>query len=985
MGRVYKAFDKEIKEKVALKLLSPEIATNDKMIERFRNELKLTRNVSHRNVCRMYDLNKEGTTHFITMEWVPGEDLKSSIRRIGALSIGKAIFIAKQICEGLSEAHRIGVVHRDLKPQNIMIDREGNARIMDFGIARTVESQGISEAGMMIGTPEYMSPEQVEGKEVDRRTDVYALGVVLYEMVTGEVPFHGDSVLSVAIKHKTEKPRDPRERNPQIPAALSALILKCMEKDKGKRYQRVEEIIPILNEIEKNLTTQEKAITASLYAHKTSGIRRVLRYSAFVILAAAILVAGYFALRGKIPTWLARESIPAGMSHSIAVISFENLTGEKSYDYLQEAIPNLLITSLEQSKYIHVTTWERLFDLLQQMGKKDTRVIDRDVGFELCRLDGIEAIVIGSFIKAGDMFATDVKVYDVNTKKLLKSASAKGKGVGSILEKQIDDLSKEISTGIGISERKIETAQTPIAEVTSGSLEAYNYFLRGRDDYEKFYAKDARQFLEKAIRFDPNFAQAYLYLAWTYGQLGEYGATTEAFEKAKALSGRVTDKERMYIEACYADGVEKNEDKAFAIFQEMAKKYPKEKRAHLYLGNSLWRRKLIPKAIEEFNKALELDPNYGQAMNMIAYASADSGDYEKAIDYFTRYAAISPGDANPFDSIAEIYFRMGRYDDAIAKYKEALEAKPSFGADMKIAYIYALKEDYPEAMKWLDRHIAAAPSQAIQIQGYIWKGIYFYLLGDFNAALKEFSTASTMAAKPGYEQYQGYEFLVRAYIAVEKGDFASSREYLNKLFDMQNKVEPKGSLSYKAFNRLAMGLTDLKEGKIADAKSKLAELEALVPKIDSNYQPAIKGYCESFRCELALAEGAPEKVIAELENKPAEKVPLMTFGDLISHNLLPNRDLLARAYAKKGELDKAIAEYERLTTLSPSRKERFLIYPVFHYRLAKLYEQKGLNSKAVQEYTKFLDLWKSADPGLPEPADAKKRLESLKTVASKSR
>ena len=969
MGRVYKVFDTDIKEKIALKLLRPEIALDKETIERFSNELKLARKISHRNVCRMFDLGKfEGTT-FITMEFVQGEDLKKLIRKTGQLGAGRAVSIAKQVCEGLEEAHHLGTVHRDLKPQNIMVDEDGNARIMDFGIARSLRGKGITGPGVMIGTPEYMSPEQVEGKEVDERSDIYSLGVILFELVTGHVPFEGDTPFTIGVKHKSERPRNPRELNAHVPEELSQAILRCLEKDKTKRFQTAEELRADLENVEQGLPTTERIIAQKKpFTSREITVKFNLKKLARPLLAVTVLAVSAVILWKFIP----HKKIAAGpkIENSIAVISFKNQTGDPAYDYLQEAIPNLLITNLENTGLFHVATWERMQDILKQMGVKQARLIDSDLGFELCRREGIKAIAIGSFTKAGDIFRTDVKVLDVDTKGLLRSSNIKGTGVNSIIDTQIDTLSREMSLGLGVEKGKVEAARLNIKEITTPSLQAYDYFLKGKEAFAVQYWTEAKKNMEKALEIDPAFAMAYLFLAWANEHLNDQKANKETLEKAMAFAGSASEKDRLYLEAGYANFVKGDPDKYRLLLREILQKYPKEKWAYHFLGDSYINGDAVG-AYNQYQKWLELDPQDANAINHLLLACVQLRDFKKASEYIKMHDAVAPPDSYNLWVQAFMYKRMGKLDEAIAKYKESLKINPDFDFSLqKIHRLFALKEEYEEALKWANEYVSRASTVGEKAAAYTRRGLYLYWRGSFKEAVSSFILAEKLAeeAENWAMKSTAVEGRGISYVALSELDL--SRKSFEDDVRIAEEHYPKYVPLNKAFAAWWMGNLAIKQGRIDQANTRLSEMKSFLPIVGEGWKAFVILWHDLLQGELFLAQGSLDAALS-VSQKACRP------GSLFQDDSMYYMDLLARVYAKKGEVGKAIAEYERLFKQDVSTDVTYLIHPIYHYRLGLLYERAGEGTKAKAQFEKFLDLWKDAAPGLPEVEDAKVRLKAL--------
>jgi serine/threonine protein kinase/Tfp pilus assembly protein PilF len=722
MGKVYKAHDTEIKEKVALKLLKPEIASDAKTIERFRNEIRLARKIAHRNVCRMYDLGEERGTRFITMEYVDGEDLKSTIRRIGRLPVGKSIAIAGQICEGLEEAHRMGVVHRDLKPGNIMLDKEGNARIMDFGIARSMKTKGITGAGIIIGTPEYMSPEQVEGKETDPRSDIYSLGVILYEMVTGQMLFEGDSPFTVGMKHKGEEPKNPQQLNPQVPDDLSLLILRCLEKEKNERYSNAGELRSFLEDIEKGIPMTEKTAApqktiTSKEITVTFGLKKLVFPVALIILVIATVVVWLTFFKAK------PASAPAGKP-SVAVLPFEDWSPEKDQEALCKGLAVSLITALTKLDILHVPAPTSSFSF-----EEEARNI-QEIGDKL----KVSTILEGNIQKAENRIRISARLIDVADESILWSEDYNRE------LKDVFDIQDEIALKI-VEKLKLEllgSDRERLQKRHTENVEAYNHYNQGlihwnRRTAESLYA--AIEEFQQAIEIDPDYALSYVGLADCYNLLSLYGnvSSHETFPKAKKAALRAIELDDSLGEAhnslAYVmSRYEWDQKGAEREFQRAIELNPNYATAHFWYAENLMIQGRFAEAINEVNLALELDPVSPIINSYLSMLHHYIGEPDKALQQAKKTIEMAPGFAHAHLMVSGIYVELKQFALSIEEGKKAVELAGRTPVNLSnLGYAYAVAGMEEEARKILDE--LSVVSETEYVPAY-WIAVIYSGLND---------------------------------------------------------------------------------------------------------------------------------------------------------------------------------------------------------------------------------------------------------------
>ena len=952
MGRVYKVQDTKIGEKIALKLIRPEAGLDKKSIDRFSNELKLARKIRHKNVCQMFDLGEDQGTQYITMEYVHGEDLKQLIRKVGRLSPGQAVGIARQVCDGLEEAHKQGVVHRDLKPQNIMVDQDGKARIMDFGIARSLSGKSMTGAGVMIGTPEYMSPEQVEGKDVDQRSDIYSLGIILYEMVAGRLPFIGDTPISIAHKQKYESPEDPKKLNTQVSDDLARVILKCLAKDEGMRFQSAAELGSELGRIEAGLPTTDRLVAE----RKTATSREItLKFTPKKLLAPGIaflaLISAGIILWRVIPSKKLAPSPSASGQPTIAVLYFENNSGDPKLDNWRDGLAILLIADLQQSRYIRVVAGDEMYTVLKRLGLADARKYSSEDIEKIAAQTRASYILRGNYFKAGESLVVTASLQKPGAGESPSALRIEAHDDKDIIVK-IDVLTRQVKAGLNLTSAQISSdVEKEASKVTTSSPEALKYFIEGRRLFDETKYDQAIAYMEKAVEIDPEFAMAYAAMASAHSNLDHDAESRKYFNKARELSTRLPDNERLLIEGRSFWG---DEDYARAIdtFETLLKTYPGNNAGRGWLALAYLKAGDIGKAIEQ----QEIVVRTGRtplSVQMLANFYGAKGLYQKMEDICRSFLQEVENNGWVRQSFFYSYLCRRQFDLALAEAEKLNLLAFQWAKDAKGTVLFC-KDDFAGAEK-------------IFVDNYWWKRNLLLARGKVHETIELIQR--DLDKSKGDKEIEAGALSELSFNLFKNGLYEKAYQALVQCQKLRDDLRAKSGLPYLPSQQKddlsSIGVVQAEIGLFDEARKQAEGLKTLIEK------GVNKTELRNYEYILGLIEFRKKNYpqAADLFGRACGRLDFE--GDAAFF------DSLARALYESGDLDKASKEFEKITLLTTGRLIHGDIYARAFYMLGKIAEQQGDKARAGQNYRKFLDLWKDADPGLSEVPDAKARLAAL--------
>jgi serine/threonine protein kinase/tetratricopeptide (TPR) repeat protein len=615
MGVVYEAEDIRLNRRVALKFLPENLTHDPRALQRFKREAYAASSLNHASICTIYEVEEQDGQPVIVMELLEGESLKERIHK-GPVSLEELLDLGIQTSDALAAAHAKGIIHRDIKPANIFVASSERVKILDFGLAKAIpghrpevepDEESLTADGVVPGTTAYMSPEQVRGEEIDTRSDLFSLGVVLYEAATGKRPFLGKNRVLMMNAILNEKPATPSRVNEELPAAMDAIIVKALAKDREQRYQQASEIRADLRGLKRE--TDSGRVMTSAKPVPATGFAR--RWKALVPAAAVLVLSlGGYSYFHRTPKLTDKDTI--------MLADFTNTTGDAVFDgTLQQG----MAVQLEQSPFLSLVSEQRIQQTLKLMGHASDTRLTPEIAREVCERTASAAVLDGSIANLGSQYVLGLRAKNCRTGEILDEEQVEVARKEDVLN-ALTQIASSFRTRVGESLVTVEKHDTPLAEATTPSLEALKAYSMGWKVVASAGGDAAVPFFKQAIEIDPRFAAAYASLGLMYGSIGETELGTENARKAYQLRDRASDNEKFFITAYYDGRATGNQEKARQTCEAWAQAYPREWTPHSFLGGFIYPvLGEYEKAAQEAQKAIELAPDFGVGYALLGYSS----------------------------------------------------------------------------------------------------------------------------------------------------------------------------------------------------------------------------------------------------------------------------------------------------------------------------------------------------------------------------
>jgi tetratricopeptide (TPR) repeat protein/predicted Ser/Thr protein kinase len=804
MGAVYKAHDRELERDVALKVIKPELANDPQILQRFKQELILARQVTDRNIIRIFDLGEAGGIKFITMEYIEGQNLHQLLKQRGKLEAAEAVDMMEQVAAGLAAAHREGIIHRDLKPGNIMRDANGRVVVMDFGLARTLSGDGMTQTGAMLGTIEYMSPEQAQGKELKASSDIFTLGLILYELLAGITPFHAESAVASLVMRTQQRAVPLADVDKKIPGSLSNIVAKCLEKDPANRYQDAEELDADLRAWQGR--SGGKKVSASSMRLRFIRMRELpwTRYAVAGVLLVAIAAGiGWFVAR--------RQQSAKSVAHvpiSVLVGDFTNHTGDPVLDNTLEP---MLGVALEGASFINAYGREDARKLAEKLPNPSNK-LDEETARQVAMKQNINAVITGEIDLRGDKYEiTAVALDAVSGKELAKSevSVANKQEILSSLPKLAVPLRKALGDTTPPSVQFNEVS----GGFTAASLEAVHQDALGVDEQFAGKFQEAFDSFQKAAELDPKFPRAYTGMAAMAQNLGRPGDAVKYMNLALKYVDNMTERERYRDRGLYylTTGDWQN---CVQIYTQLVSDYPADRVGQNNLASCYVQLRDAPKALAAAQQAVNIVPKgVGPRVNL-AFISAFAGDFAASEKEARTALGINPSAAQGYLVLAEAQLGQGQIDKAAATYHQLANFGPvaASTATAGLADLSAYQGKYADAARILSQGAAGdveAKMDDNAARKYEALGNIEAMEGNHSAALSDLEKALKKS------QSIQIEFLAaRSY--VELGEFAKAQKLATSLSAALSN-EP------QAYGKIILGLIALKR---KDANEAIRQIKA---------------------------------------------------------------------------------------------------------------------------------------------------------------